>query len=160
MKKILAIAAAALLAITSFAQDGKNIYRKYSEAENVSAVYISPAMFRMIGKLPDMAIGADNVNLTQVVNSLSGMYLIDSENPAINAGIIKDVEAFVKADAYEILMEAKDGGETTRIYTVGKGDTVNSFVLLTYGKNECTFICLEGDLTKQQLDELVIKSRK
>ena len=46
MKKIFAIAAAMLVTVSAFAQDGKSIYKKYSDAENVSAVYISPAMFR------------------------------------------------------------------------------------------------------------------
>ena len=46
MKRFILIALAALFGAGAFAQDGKSIYNKYSEAENVSAVYISPAMFR------------------------------------------------------------------------------------------------------------------
>ena len=38
MKKIFAIAAAMLVTVSAFAQDGKSIYKKYSDAENVSAV--------------------------------------------------------------------------------------------------------------------------
>ncbi len=158
MKKIFIIAATMLLASTAFAQDGKSIYNKYSNAENVSAVYISPAMFRMIGKLPDMEVNDENLNLTPIVRSLSGLYLIDSENPAINADIRKDVESFVNSGSYEVLMEAKDGGETMSIYVVTKAETVKSFVLLAYEKDECTFICIEGELAQKQLEELLAKS--
>ena len=69
MKKIFAIAAAMLVTVSAFAQDGKSIYKKYSDAENVSAVYISPAMFRMMGKIPDMEVGASEMNLTPVIKS-------------------------------------------------------------------------------------------
>ena len=53
MKRIIILAALLLTTIASFAQNGKSIYQKYSEAEGVSAVYISPAMFKLIGKIPD-----------------------------------------------------------------------------------------------------------
>ena len=38
MKKIFAIAAAMLVTVSAFAQDGKSIYKKYSDAENVSEI--------------------------------------------------------------------------------------------------------------------------
>ena len=44
MKKIFIVAVAMLLTFTAFAQDGRSIYNKYSDAKGVSAVYVSPAM--------------------------------------------------------------------------------------------------------------------
>ena len=49
MKKIILIFAALLLAFSAFAQDGRSIYNRYSDEEGVTAVYISPAMFRLLG---------------------------------------------------------------------------------------------------------------
>ena len=54
MKKIALIAAFSLLVATAFAQDGKSIYNKYSDEKNVSAVYISPTMFRLMGSIPEI----------------------------------------------------------------------------------------------------------
>ena len=54
MKNIIVFIAALLLSLSAAAQNGKSIYQKYSDAENVSAVYVSPAMFRMIGRIPDL----------------------------------------------------------------------------------------------------------
>ena len=130
MKKIFAIAAAMMATVSAFAQDGKSIYKKYSDAENVSAVYISPAMFRMMGKIPEMEVGDSEMNLTPVVKSLTGLYLISSENGSINTKLKADAEAFVKSGKYDMLMEVKDNGETVHIYTITKGDIVSSFVLL------------------------------
>lgn len=160
MNKLLTFAAAMLLSITSFAQNGKSIYQKYSEAENVSAVYISPAMFRLMGQVPDMELKDESINLTTVIKSLTGMYLISSENPGINTNLKNDVENFVKSGRYELLMEIKDDGEIVQIHTVSKDDFVTSFVLLAYEKDECTFICLDGQIRREQLEELLAQANQ
>ena len=112
MKRIIILFAALLLTVSAFAQNGKSIYQKYSDAENVSAVYVSPAMFRMIGQIPDLEVGQENVNLTPVIRSLTGLYILNSENAAINGSLRADAERFINSGRYELLMEAKDSGET------------------------------------------------
>ena len=131
MKKTLILIALVLSTFTAFAQDGKSIYRKYSDEKGISAVYISPAMFRLIGRLPDINTGDGEVNLTPVIKGLTGLYIINSGNPAINSKIAKDVNKFIDSGAYEMLMEAKDEGEVVRMYTSGDDTTVTSLVLLT-----------------------------
>ena len=54
MKRFALIIAAAVLSLSAIAQDGKSIYNKYSNEEGVSAVYSSPPMFRLIGKIPEI----------------------------------------------------------------------------------------------------------
>ena len=69
MKKILIIIAFLLLAMEAFGQSAKDLYNKYSDLNGVSAVYVSPAMFRMIGKLPDVDMESESgekVNLTPI----------------------------------------------------------------------------------------------
>jgi len=160
MKKIAIIAASMLLSAVAFAQDGKQIYNKYSDERNVSAVYISPAMFKMIGKLPDMEIADDDINLTQTVNSLTGFYLIDSENLSVNGNLKRDVERFVKSGNYEMLMEVKDDGEKVNIYTIGKGDELTSLVFLASESDECTFISLEGKMSRAQVEKILMDASK
>lgn len=156
MKKTFAILAAVMLfGIGAFAQSGRSIYNKYSEAENVSAVYISPAMFRLIKKLPDMEINSEDINLTAIVKALNGFYLLESEDRGVNENLRGDVEKFVKSGKYELLMEAKEDGETVRIYTCGKGDKISSFVLLAGEKDQCTFICLDGEISRKQLEAII-----
>ncbi len=158
MKNIITLAALMLLAFTGFAQDGKSIYNKYSEAEGVSAVYISPAMFRLIGKIPNIQVENSDVNLTPIIQALSGMYLISSENPRINAEIKADANRFLEKNQYELLMEAKDGGETVRICTLGK-DIITGFVLLAFQQDEFTFISLDGKMKREDLERLIAESR-
>ncbi len=155
MKRIVILFAALLLTVTAFAQNGKSLYQKYSDAENVSAVYISPAMFRLIGQLPDMEVGQNNVNLTPVIRSLTGLYILNSENASINASLRSDAERFIQSGRYELLMEAKDGGETVRMYTVGNERTIEGFVLLTAEPDEVTFICLDGSMPRKEFESLI-----
>ena len=100
MKRIIIIATLLLASISAFAQSGKSIYQKYSDAENVSAVYISSAMFRMIGKIPDLNVEGSEVNLAPIIQSLSGLYIISSENPKINSQIKADAEKFINGGEY------------------------------------------------------------
>lgn len=161
MKRIAILAALLLTTISSFAQSGKSIYQKYSEAEGVSAVYISPAMFRLIGKIPDLYTGEDeSVNLAPIIQSLSGMYVIDSENPSINATLKADAEKFVNNGHYELLLEAKESGEVVRMYSVGSETVVNGFVMISDEGAEMTFIYLDGKMNRDDLENLLAESMK
>ena len=157
MKRIIILFAALLLSFSAFAQNGKSIYQKYSDAENVSAVYVSPAMFRMIGQIPDLEVGQENVNLTPVIRSLSGLYILNSENETVNGSLRADAERFINSGKYELLMEAKDSGEVVRMYTLGNDRTIEGFVMLAAEANEVTFICLDGQMPRKDFEALLSK---
>ena len=160
MKRILLLAVLLLGALTASAQSGKSIYQKYSDADNVSAVYISPAMFRLIGKIPDLEVGDNNVNLAPLIRSLSGLYIINSENPRVNDKLSSEVSRFISNGRYELLMESKDAGEVVRMYTVGTEKVVNSFVMIAADGPEATFICLDGQMDRQELEGVLVETLK
>ena len=147
-----------LLTISSFAQDGKSIYQKYSDSEDISAVYVSPAMFKLIGKLPDIEMNSGEVNFYPIIKSLTGLYIINSSNKNINAQLYADVEKFIKSGRYELLMEAKDSGETVKMYTVGNDTVVNSFVMVARDGDETTFICIDGNMNRTDMEKLLAES--
>jgi hypothetical protein len=157
MKRIIILFAALLLTASAFAQNGKSIYQKYSDAENVSAVYVSPAMFRLIGQIPNLEVGEDNINLTPVIRSLTGLYILNSENATVNGSLRADAERFINSGKYELLMEAKDSGEVVRMYTLGNDRTIEGFVMLAAEANEMTFICLDGQMPRKDFEELLSK---
>ena len=162
MKRILFLTVILLIvsALSAFAQNGKSIYQKYSDAENVSAIYISPAMFRLIGKIPELEVNDSGLNLAPVIRSLTGMYILNSENQAINASLRGDVDRFIKGGRYELLMEAKDDGETVRMYTVGDSKTIESFVMFVVDGDETTFICLDGQMPRDETEKLIVEATK
>ena len=76
MKKILLTVVLAVLSVTAFAQTGKSLYEKYSDYEGVEAVYISPAMFKLIGKLT-IDMGEEDLDIARLVRSIKGMYILN-----------------------------------------------------------------------------------
>ncbi len=149
-----------LVTISSFAQDGKSIYQKYSDSEDISAVYVSPAMFKLIGKLPDIEMNSGEVNFYPIIKSLTGLYIINSSNKNINAQLYADVEKFIKSGRYELLMEAKDSGETVKMYTVGNDTVVNSFVMVARDGDETTFICIDGNMNRTDMEKLLAEQMR
>lgn len=155
MKKTLTIAALVLLTSGLSAQDAKSIYKKYSEQPEVTAVYISPAMFKMMGQIPDMEIESEDINLTPAIQALSGMYLLSSENPEINRTLNREIDNLVDKGDYNLFLEVKEDGESVRIYTRKKKDVIKEFVLIASEPDECTFICIQGDISPQMLESLM-----
>ena len=160
MKQLYIIVAMLLIGISAFAQDGRSLYNKYSDYENVEAVYISPAMFRLIGKIPDVEMNDENVNLGPIIKSLSGLYILSLKEDRIAQDLTEDVNRFIKKGQYELLMEAKDNGEVTRMYTVGDDFVVNSFVLLAREGDEVNFICIDGTIPRDKLEDLIADAMK
>lgn len=158
MKKIITAAVSILLTFTLSAQEGRSIYNRYSEAENVSAVYISPAMFRIMGKLPEMNLSGNDVPFSSIVKSLNGFYLIESENSSINASLKADAEKMIRSGRYELLMEARDSGQTVHIYISGDEQTVDGLVMLVDEKDSVAFINIDGNMSRAKLEKLIADS--
>ena len=160
MNRIFALLVMLAASVTAFAQNGRSLYNKYSDYDNVEAVYISPAMFRLIGKIPDMELQEGNVNLGPVIKSLTGLYILSTTREDIAADLEADVNHFIKRGSYELLMEAKDNGEVMRLYTVGDEQIVNSLVMLARDAAETSFICLDGTMPRDELETLIAEAAK
>lgn len=155
MKKSIIIAAVLLLSFTALAQDGRSIYNKYSDYEGVTAVYISPSMFKLIGKIPELPVGDSGMDISPIINSLSGFYLLESGNPSINRSLQADAEKFVKNGTYELLMEVKDSGEKVKFYTCGNDKVINSLVISSFEEKECVFITISGEILHSELEKII-----
>ena len=163
MKKIVLIIAIFFLAIEAFGQSARDMYNRYSDEEGVTAVYISPAMFRMIGKLPDMnmeAADGGNVDLSPIVRKLSGFYLLEVDNGPVADKLYAEVKKLVQGKKYELLMEVKDDGDLTRVYSIGGEKTVSAVVLTTKDEESFTFMSLEGNMDREQLENILAESAK
>ena len=159
MKRIAAfVAAMFLLTAGTWAQDGKGIYNKYSDNEEVSAVYISASMFKLMGKVPNMDIGEGSMDLGSIIKNLNSMYLLDCEDADLTKEIKSDVDKFIKKYDFEMLMEIKDKGEVVRIYTAGNEKTVTQFIMTASEYDGFTFICLDGTMSRADLEKAIAKA--
>lgn len=157
MKKLFLTIAAALLTLGAFAQSGKSVYQKYSGKEGVSSVYISPSMFKMMQKLPEMEIEDQDVDITPLLKSFEGLYILECENPKLCSSLKEDVEKLCESKDLELFMEAVEQDEKMKILVSTDGDYVKTFILLEYEADECNFICIEGKILMEELMALSSK---
>ena len=160
MKKFYILVLMLLASVSALAQNGRALYNKYSDLPDVEAVYISPAMFRLIGKIPDVEMQEGSVNFGPIIKTLSGLYILNIPKSDAAAQLADEVNHFVTKGHYELLMEAKDNGEVMRMYTVGDDFVVNSFVMLARQGDEVDFICLDGTMPRDQLEALIADATK
>lgn len=148
-----------LLAVGAFAQEGKRLYNKYSDMDGVSAVYISPTMFRLMGQLPDLDVemsDGQKMDIAPLVRSFSGFYMLSFEQKsAASAELYKEVTAMVNKSNFELLMEVKEDGSTIRMYTLGDEKVVNSFVCIINEDDQTMFFSLEGTMNRSELEKLM-----
>ena len=148
-----------LIAVGAFAQEGKRLYNKYSDQEGVSAVYISPAMFKLMGQLPDINVetaDGKKMDMAPLIRSFSGFYMLSFEKKsAASAELYKEVTSMVNKGNFELLMEVKDDGSTIRMYTLGDEKVVSSFVCIINEEDETMFFSLEGSMNRSDLEKLI-----
>ncbi len=140
------------------AQDSKGIYNKYSDNDEVSAVYISAAMFKLMGKVPNMDVGNGSMNIGSIIKNLDCMYILDCDDPDVSANIKSDVNKYISKYKFELLMEIKDRGEVVRIYTSGNEKTVTQFVMTAAEADAYTLICLDGTMSRADLEKMIAKA--
>ena len=123
MKKIILTVLLAVISFGAFAQTGKSLYEKYSDLDGVESVYISPAMFRLIGKL-SIDMGDENVDISRLVRSIKGMYILNMPGSGAATQLAAEVTRMIRGGNYELLMEAKDSGERMQMFTNGDDDVI------------------------------------
>lgn len=161
MKRIIILAILLLSATIASAQEGKNIYNRYSDGKGVSAVYISPSMFKIIGKLPDLEMetaDGNSMNLAPLISSFKGFYMLDISNPTTASAINKDVASMISKGRYELMMEVKDEGSTLQIYTSGNEKIIESFVFTASDGDSIQFICIDGEMSRSDIEKLIASS--
>lgn len=158
MKRILVAALLLISATLASAQEGKNLYNKYSSEKGVSAVYISPAMLKLIGQLPDLKIqtqGDKSLDIGSLISSFHGFYMLEIIEPSAMTTLRKDVASMIGTGRYELLMEMKEEGETLNIYTAGDEKVIDSFVFMATDTDGMQFICIDGAMNRSDVEKLI-----
>mgnify|MGYP003412187454 FL=1 len=157
MKKIIILLLAfAVSMVSSAAQNSKKkIYSEYSGKPGVSAVYISPAMFKLMKTVPDIEINSQEVNFSRFIRTLEGMYILNSSDQDIASRLAKDVESELRYGKHELLMEAIEENQTTRIYIVQNDSIVSDLILLSRDGHSTSYISITGEMPLDELSKMI-----
>ncbi len=157
MKKIIILLFAfAVSMVSSAAQNSKKkIYSEYSGKPGVSAVYISPAMFKLMKTVPDIEINSQEVNFSRFIRTLEGMYILNTSDQDIASRLAKDVESELRYGKHELLMEAIEDNQTTRIYIVQNDSIVSDLILLSRDGHSTSYISITGEMPLDELSKMI-----
>lgn len=157
MKKIIILLlAVAVSMVSSAAQNSKKkIYSEYSGKPGVSAVYISPAMFKLMKTVPDIEINSQEVNFSRFIRTLEGMYILNTSDQDIASRLAKDVESELRYGKHELLMEAIEENQTTRIYIVQNDSIVSDLILLSRDGHSTSYISITGEMPLDELSKMI-----
>ena len=155
MKKIIVIVLALMSSLILKAQDYRSLYQKYSDDERVTAVYISPAMFKLIGKLPEVKIEDNGVDFGPLIKNMTGFYMLQTEDKALADKIFKDVSKVVSGNRFETLMEVKHKGEKVNIFSLGNENFLKSLVMTAFQGDETVFISIDGLMRREDVENAV-----
>lgn len=157
MKKIIILLLAfAVSMVSSAAQNSKKkIYSEYSGKPGVSAVYISPAMFKLMKTVPDIEINSQEVNFSRFIRTLEGMYILNTSDQDIASRLAKDVESELRYGKHELLMEAIEENQTTRIYIVQNDSIVSDLILLSRDGHSTYYISITGEMPLDELSKMI-----
>ena len=160
--------------------DAMSLFAKWSVKEGVTATYISQAMFKMIGKIPQIELKRP-VDLSPIIQTLDGLYMLEFakewtsnlagtsythtqryERNTQFGGLKMDIQDYLADSGYVLLMEKRDGELVPRLYVAGDGKIVTGFVLvrMDVDYNYGQFVCIEGKIPQAKFEALIANGMK
>jgi hypothetical protein len=86
------------------------------------------------------------------------MYILNIPNSGPANQLAGEVSKLIRGGRYELLMEAKDSGDHMQMFTNGDDDIIRSFIMLNTDGDETSFICFDGDIVRNDFEEVIAKS--
>jgi len=145
--KTILISLCILCSSMGFAQN--KLFDRYAEMDNVTSVYISKAMFRMMSNIDK--VGVNMMNLKGKIESLQ---LLTAENKERTTQMKRDFSQLVSSN-HEELMRVKDKDSNIRFYADMKGDLIKELIMLIDDNKSYTAILLTGNFTIKDIQDLM-----
>ncbi len=139
-------------------QAQNSFLEKYSKYGNATFVYISSTMLEM---QPNQYRQVGDVNISNVMKQLDGIYVISTGISAAQKELMDDVEILVKKGKYELLMRQKgmtNYGSSTYIKRQGKELISDLIMITTTGNNTLLkIVILTGKMTLKDLQSITTR---
>jgi len=138
----------AMMALSLQANAQVKEFEKYADTKNVTYVYISKFMLRMVGKGSSPSV--PGVNTQSIMNKLNGIQIISSEEKTSAARLKAETQNIIKQGKYELLLQVDEDDEKVHIYhREGKQQSV--VVMLSDDDGEVSVIVFSGTFTLEDV---------
>lgn len=123
-------------------------FDKYADMSNVTYIFISKYMLEdNKTTVPQVSI----VDFKPLMNKLSGIQIINTENDAAKKKLKNDVCSIINKDKYELLMQINDGAKVNIYHCIQKQQ---SAIVMLIEEKETTAIVFTGDFTLKDVMKL------
>ena len=150
--KIILISLCLLFASSGFAQN--RLFERFAEKDDVTSVFISHAMFRMMGGAASFN-QMGTVNISSLTNKIESLQILTTESRTRAAQMHREFSQLVSAAHYEELMRITDGGTRVGFYTHMQGDRIRELLLLVGEETDFTVIRIAGNFSLQDIQQLM-----
>lgn len=144
-----------LISTVIFSANAQNaLYKKYEKSNSVTRVYISQMMLELT-KSANLQMDDDVSDIIDSFDSVTGFYLLETDDPTIMPDLKKDFMKEVNAKKLELLMEVNDD-DSVLFYTRKEGDYFADVYMIVEDKNdEIVVIMVSGKLSQQNINRLL-----
>lgn len=136
------------LSVKAFSQD--SFFEKFADREDVTSVYISKSMLRL---MPN--VQADGIDIGNIASKLNNIQILSCEKQEAIPQIRKELQYINPQNGYEELMKVNDEGEHIRIYMKEGSQEAREYVLLCDEKKELTVVILKGNLSLTDIQGII-----
>lgn len=158
MKTIIAnILVAIMLMMTSInAQTQKNPFDKFSDYEDVTYIFISEAMLKLVGTTAIPSI--DGIDINEIGSKLKSIQIITSEKHNKNS-LKSEAMSIIKKDSYEKLIQVSEKDNKVDIYF--KDGKKNSIIVMINGeKDDTVLIVFSGEFGMANIAKMLEGRKK
>lgn len=159
MKKRTWLIAILLLGGTLFCSAQDSYFNRYAEWRDVKTVYISKRMLKMV-KSYDGEVKVNGMRLGIMNEGLENIQIFScKEKPAVEK-MREEVSELIPSTGYEEVISIRDEGEKVSILFRELKENLSEFVLITDRKNEFNIISIVGNITLQDIQNMVDEEPK
>lgn len=136
------------LFVKAFSQD--DFFKKFADREDITSVYISKSMLRL---MPN--VQADGIDIGSVASKLDNIQILSCEKQEVVPLIRQELKYINPKNGYEELMKVNDEGEHTVIYLKETPGHSKEYILLCDEKKELTVVILKGSLSLSDIQGII-----
>ena len=144
---------------TLFCKAQDSYFNRYAEWRDVKTVYISKRMLKMV-KSYDGEVKVNGMRLGIMNEGLENIQIFScKEKPAVEK-MREEVRELIPSTGYEEVISIRDEGEKVSILFRELKENLSEFVLITDRKNEFNIISIVGNITLQDIQNMVDEEPK
>ena len=153
MKRFAILAACAVMCAASALAQNK-IFAKYADQKDIDYVCVSRPMLRLMSLAGGKSMKVNDVDISKLSGVLDRVLIIDSTNRKNTRTMAADFATLRRDPAYEVLMEARSGDETT-VTLLNSTSDPHEFIMFVRDEEDATFIVMTGDFSADDVGQLV-----